>query len=149
MMQYDMQIRDETQTKIDLPAEGEKSDVITITGKKENVDEARDRIQKIQNELVSSVSHNLCSPAFRHFRKRNYVIYSYVCAYCLHSLPHGILKQVGVTFKDFSSDIYIYQTLTLSNHDLRYLLIIMLILGFGVFAQCKKLQNRESVLITR
>lgn len=51
-----MQIRDETQTKIDLPAEGEKSDVITITGKKENVEEARDRIQKIQNELVSSVS---------------------------------------------------------------------------------------------
>jgi len=55
MVQYDMQIRDETQTKIDLPAEGEKSDVITITGKKENVEEARDRIQKIQNELVSSV----------------------------------------------------------------------------------------------
>jgi len=35
-------IRDETQTKIDLPAEGEKSDVITITGKKKNVEEARD-----------------------------------------------------------------------------------------------------------
>lgn len=51
-----MQIRDETQTKIDLPAEGEKSDVITITGKKENVEDARDRIQKIQNELVSCVS---------------------------------------------------------------------------------------------
>jgi polyribonucleotide nucleotidyltransferase len=68
-----MQIRDETQTKIDLPAEGEKSDVITITGKKENVQEARERIQKIQNELVSNVSkylkagtyhiylHNLCT----------------------------------------------------------------------------------------
>jgi uncharacterized transporter YbjL len=56
MVQSDLQIRDETQTKIDLPAEGEKSDVITITGKKENVEEARDRIQKIQNELVSSVS---------------------------------------------------------------------------------------------
>jgi hypothetical protein len=50
-----VQIRDETQTKIDLPAEGEKSDVITITGKKENVQEARERILKIQNELVSSV----------------------------------------------------------------------------------------------
>jgi hypothetical protein len=54
-----MQIRDETQTKIDLPAEGEKSDVITITGKKENVQEARERIQKIQNELVSNVSKYL------------------------------------------------------------------------------------------
>ncbi|PNF18399.1 Vigilin [Cryptotermes secundus] len=46
-------IRDETQTKIDLPAEGEKSDVITITGKKENVQEAKERILKIQNELVT------------------------------------------------------------------------------------------------
>lgn len=46
------QIREETQTKIDLPAEGEKSDVITITGKKENVEKAKEMIQKIQNELV-------------------------------------------------------------------------------------------------
>jgi polyribonucleotide nucleotidyltransferase len=77
-----MQIRDETQTKIDLPAEGEKSDVITITGKRENVQEARERIQKIQNELVSNVSkyleaetyhiylHNLCT-FWTEFRKRN------------------------------------------------------------------------------
>jgi len=49
---YDTQIREETQTKIDLPAEGEKSDVITITGKKENVEKAKEMIQKIQNELV-------------------------------------------------------------------------------------------------
>ena len=49
---FAIQIREETQTKIDLPAEGEKSDVITITGKKENVEKARDMIQKIQNELV-------------------------------------------------------------------------------------------------
>lgn len=47
-----IQIREETQTKIDLPAEGEKSDVITITGKKENVEKAKEMIQKIQNELV-------------------------------------------------------------------------------------------------
>lgn len=47
-----IQIREETQTKIDLPAEGEKSDVITITGKKENVLKAKEMIQKIQNELV-------------------------------------------------------------------------------------------------
>lgn len=48
-----IQIREETQTKIDLPAEGEKSDVITITGKKENVEKAKEMIQKIQNELVN------------------------------------------------------------------------------------------------
>jgi len=50
---YIIQIREETQTKIDLPAEGEKSDVITITGKKENVIKAKEMIQKIQNELVN------------------------------------------------------------------------------------------------
>jgi len=55
-------IRDETQTKIDLPAEGEKSDVITITGKKENVEEARDRIQKIQNELANIVTEEIVIP---------------------------------------------------------------------------------------
>lgn len=52
-MNYVIQIREETQTKIDLPAEGEKSDVITITGKKENVEKAKEMIQKIQNELVN------------------------------------------------------------------------------------------------
>jgi hypothetical protein len=52
IINYMTQIREETQTKIDLPAEGEKSDVITITGKKENVEKAKEMIQKIQNELV-------------------------------------------------------------------------------------------------
>lgn len=55
-------IRDETQTKIDLPAEGEKSDVITITGKKENVQEARERILKIQNELANIVTEEIVIP---------------------------------------------------------------------------------------
>ena len=34
-------IRDETQTKIDLPSEDERSDVIRITGKEENVKQAK------------------------------------------------------------------------------------------------------------
>ncbi|CAG2061167.1 unnamed protein product, partial [Timema podura] len=55
-------IRDETQTKIDLPAEGEKSDVIAITGKKENVEEAKDRILKIQNELANIVTEEITIP---------------------------------------------------------------------------------------
>jgi hypothetical protein len=61
-----VQIRDETQTKVDLPAEGEKSDVITITGKKENVQEAKERIQKIQNELVRIVSKYLMIRPYLH-----------------------------------------------------------------------------------
>lgn len=55
-------IRDETQTEIDLPAEGDKNEVIIITGKKENVHEARDRIQKIQNELANIVTEEIQIP---------------------------------------------------------------------------------------
>lgn len=55
-------IREETQTKIDLPAEGEKSDVITITGKKENVEKAKEMIQKIQNELANIVTDEITIP---------------------------------------------------------------------------------------
>lgn len=48
-------IRDETDTKIDLPSENSDSDVITITGKKPNVDQAVARIEAIQRELVSYI----------------------------------------------------------------------------------------------
>lgn len=52
-------IREETQTKVDLPAEGDKNDVITITGKKENVEEAREKIRKIQDELETIVTEEI------------------------------------------------------------------------------------------
>lgn len=55
-------IRDETNTKIDLPAEGDQNENIVITGKKENVIEARERIQKIQNELADIVSEEIVIP---------------------------------------------------------------------------------------
>ncbi|KAK2586764.1 hypothetical protein KPH14_011792 [Odynerus spinipes] len=55
-------IREETQTKIDLPAEGEKSDVITITGKKENVEKAKEMIQKIQDEMANIVIDEIVIP---------------------------------------------------------------------------------------
>ncbi|XP_067631497.1 vigilin isoform X2 [Eurosta solidaginis] len=58
-------IRDETQTKIDLPAEGDTNEVIVITGKRENVLEAKERIQKIQNELSDIVNEEVqISPKF-------------------------------------------------------------------------------------
>uniref|UniRef100_A0A2M4BA15 Putative vigilin n=1 Tax=Anopheles marajoara TaxID=58244 RepID=A0A2M4BA15_9DIPT len=59
-------IRDETQTKIDLPAEGDSNEVIVITGKKENVKEARERIQKIQNEMANIVTEEIVIPAKHH-----------------------------------------------------------------------------------
>lgn len=46
------QIREETNTKIDLPTENSNSEMIVITGKKSNCEAARDRILAIQNELV-------------------------------------------------------------------------------------------------
>lgn len=55
-------IRDETQTKIDLPAEGDTNEVIVITGKKENVLDAKERIQKIQNELADIITEEVQIP---------------------------------------------------------------------------------------
>jgi predicted PilT family ATPase len=46
-------IRDETDTRIDLPSENNTSDVITITGKKENVEKAKKMIEDIQKELAN------------------------------------------------------------------------------------------------
>jgi len=46
-------IREETDTKIELPAEGSDSDVIVITGHKAQVEAARDKILAIQNELAN------------------------------------------------------------------------------------------------
>ncbi|KAL1494803.1 hypothetical protein ABEB36_010342 [Hypothenemus hampei] len=52
-------IREETNTKIDLPAEGDKSDAIIIIGKRENVEIAREKIQKIQEELANIVNDEI------------------------------------------------------------------------------------------
>uniref|UniRef100_A0A8C1ESJ0 Vigilin n=1 Tax=Cyprinus carpio carpio TaxID=630221 RepID=A0A8C1ESJ0_CYPCA len=45
-------IREETNTKIDLPAENSNSEMIIITGKKANCEAAKNRILAIQKELV-------------------------------------------------------------------------------------------------
>merc|ERR1712127_1142533 len=56
------EIRKETNTKIDLPESGSDSDVITITGKKENVEKAQDQITKIQSEMANVISVDLIIP---------------------------------------------------------------------------------------
>lgn len=45
-------IREETDTKIDLPGESSQSDIIVITGRKENVQKARAKILDIEKEMV-------------------------------------------------------------------------------------------------
>ena len=47
-------IRTETETKIELPESGSDSDMIAITGRKENVDRAKAKIEDIHKELVRS-----------------------------------------------------------------------------------------------
>lgn len=59
-------IREETNTKIDLPSEGQNSDEITITGRKENCEKAKDRIQKIQNELDNIIDVDIMIPGKFH-----------------------------------------------------------------------------------
>lgn len=46
-------IRTETDTRIDLPSENSDSDVIAITGKKENVEKAKVMIEAIQKDLAN------------------------------------------------------------------------------------------------
>ena len=45
-------IREETDTRIELPTESSDSDVIVIIGRKENVQKARARILAIEKEMV-------------------------------------------------------------------------------------------------
>ena len=56
-------IRDETDTRIDLPDSSTDSDMITITGKKENVVKAVEAIQQIQSEMVNIVTKEIMIPA--------------------------------------------------------------------------------------
>lgn len=55
-------IREETDTKIDLPSEGSDSDVIVITGHKAQVEQAREKILAIQNELANVTQVEISIP---------------------------------------------------------------------------------------
>lgn len=59
-------IREETNTKIDLPTENSNSEMIVITGKKSNCEAARDRILAIQRELANIKETEVTIPAKLH-----------------------------------------------------------------------------------
>nr|XP_033465988.1 vigilin [Epinephelus lanceolatus] len=59
-------IREETNTKIDLPTENSNSEMIVITGKKSNCEAARDRILSIQRELANIKETEVAIPAKLH-----------------------------------------------------------------------------------
>lgn len=66
-----LQIREETDTKIELPSEGSDSDMIIITGHKAQVEAARDRIVAIQNELVRILLYPLLHCYCSYFHSPN------------------------------------------------------------------------------
>ncbi|OCT78799.1 vigilin [Xenopus laevis] len=59
-------IREECNTKIDLPAENSNSEMIVITGKKSNCEAARDRILAIQKELANITELEVNIPSKLH-----------------------------------------------------------------------------------
>jgi len=59
-------IRDETNTKIDLPDSNADSDMIIITGKKADVNKAADKIREIQSQMENIVSKDITIPAKVH-----------------------------------------------------------------------------------
>ncbi|XP_028650653.1 high density lipoprotein binding protein a isoform X2 [Erpetoichthys calabaricus] len=59
-------IREETNTRIDLPAENSNSEVIVITGKKVNCEAARNRILAIQKELADIAEIEVSIPSKLH-----------------------------------------------------------------------------------
>jgi len=59
-------IRDETETRIDLPDSGCDSEVITVTGKKANVMKAVESIQKIQSEMANIETREINIPSKIH-----------------------------------------------------------------------------------
>ncbi|XP_066454614.1 vigilin [Eleutherodactylus coqui] len=59
-------IREECNTKIDLPAENSNSEMIVITGKKSNCEAARDRILAIQKELANITEMEVSIPSKLH-----------------------------------------------------------------------------------
>jgi polyribonucleotide nucleotidyltransferase len=59
-------IRDETDTRIDLPDSGSDSEMITITGKKENVKKAQAALEQIQSEMDNIEMKEIIIPAKIH-----------------------------------------------------------------------------------
>ncbi|KAK9524752.1 hypothetical protein VZT92_017120 [Zoarces viviparus] len=87
-------IREETNTKIDLPTENSNSEMIVITGKKGYCEAARDRILAIQRELANIKETEVAIPA----RLHNSLIGSKGC------LVRSIMEDCGGVHIHFPSE---------------------------------------------
>lgn len=61
-------IREETQTRIDLPGGDSGEEKITVTGKRSNVEKAVEQLTRIQNELASIIQTEVSIPQKIHSR---------------------------------------------------------------------------------
>uniref|UniRef100_A0A7E4VJH2 Vigilin 1 n=1 Tax=Panagrellus redivivus TaxID=6233 RepID=A0A7E4VJH2_PANRE len=61
-------IREETNTRIELPAQGSPDGRLTVIGKQANVEKAIEKLNKIQNELASIVEEEVTIPNKVHAR---------------------------------------------------------------------------------
>ncbi|XP_071839733.1 vigilin-like [Apostichopus japonicus] len=59
-------IKDETDTRIEIPTENSSSNMITVTGRKENVQKAKSKILAIQDELANIVEEEVNIPSKHH-----------------------------------------------------------------------------------
>ncbi|KAJ8022002.1 Vigilin [Holothuria leucospilota] len=59
-------IKDETDTRIEIPTENSQSNMITVVGRKENVQKAKSKILAIQDELANIVEEEVTIPAKHH-----------------------------------------------------------------------------------
>uniref|UniRef100_A0A8C9WS62 High density lipoprotein binding protein b n=1 Tax=Scleropages formosus TaxID=113540 RepID=A0A8C9WS62_SCLFO len=87
-------IREETNTKIDLPTENSDSEMIVITGRKGNCEAARDRILAIQKELANIKETEVTIPAKLH----NSLIGSKGC------LVRSVMEECGGVHIHFPSE---------------------------------------------
>uniref|UniRef100_A0A3Q2NPL3 High density lipoprotein binding protein b n=1 Tax=Fundulus heteroclitus TaxID=8078 RepID=A0A3Q2NPL3_FUNHE len=87
-------IREETNTKIDLPTENSNSEMIVITGKKSNCEAARDRVLAIQRDLANIKETEVAIPA----RLHNSLIGSKGC------LVRSIMEDCGGVHIHFPSE---------------------------------------------
>ncbi|XP_062305894.1 vigilin [Osmerus eperlanus] len=87
-------IREETNTKIDLPTENSNSEMIVITGRKVHCEAARDRILAIQRELANIREMEVTIPAKLH----NSLIGSKGC------LVRSVMEECGGVHIHFPSE---------------------------------------------
>ena len=70
MVMIHCQVREETETRIDVPPEGSDVTVVTISGPKDNVDKAKEMLESTQRALVGIVILGLIDSIIANLRSK-------------------------------------------------------------------------------